>query len=224
MIKARQLVLVVVSFVFASLLSGTSHAALIAEIGINIPATYDPNPPASGSLRYGFSANSNSPIRVGGEWLRQITAGDVGMTFEAPPGIVEPIASALARSNAGIGIYMDEWAYTKALDDLQSVGWEIPGDRAIFHKYVPDITKFPVNRLTMTIDSFIFERFGLNDANTGGGHTIRIYGVPEPPTFSFAVCCAGLLIAHRRRKLNCLPAGFHLSKFGFRYHPMSMAN
>jgi hypothetical protein len=49
----------------------------------------------------------------------------------------------------------------------------------------------------MTIDSFSFTRFGEN-ASIGGGHTIRIYGVPEPAACGSIVICSFVLILQRR--------------------------
>jgi hypothetical protein len=66
-----------------------------------------------------------------------------------------------------------------------------------FRKFVPDIAEFRVHRLTMTIDSFTFVRVFGDAARIGGGHTIRIYGVPEPATW--ILFCMGALVLQRHR-------------------------
>ena len=200
MSRALSLSKVVLSILLACVFSGASGAALIAEIGINIPPAFENDPPPTNSVLYQFGVLSHSPTLVGGEYSRQVTAADLGLTFEVPGSIVNPIAESLTRLNAEVGIRVHNIAYGRPLDQLQSSGWGIIDDRATFHKFVPDITKVSISRITMTIDSFSFTRFG-DDASIGGGHTIRLYGVPEPA--SCILICIGSLVSIRRfgRKL-----------------------
>jgi hypothetical protein len=164
----------------------TSNAALLAEIGTNV-AEFNPSPPTINSVRYGFIVSSSAPPAVFGEWITQYTAADVGMTFDAPPDLVESFARALARPSAGVTISVQSISNSKTLDQLQSGYWAECCEIVTFRKFVPDITKIPTNRITRTIDSFRFERFGDN-ATIGGGQTIRIYGVPEPATWMLFLC------------------------------------
>ena len=98
---------------------------------------------------------------------------------------------------------MNDFRIGRPLDQLQSGGWGIIDGRATFTKFVPDITKVPVNRVTMTIDSFSFTRFGSN-ASIGGGHTIRIYGVPEPASCSSLLHRVNWCLIRRFATHNCL--------------------
>jgi hypothetical protein len=100
------------------------------------------------------------------------------MTFDAMPATVEPIAEALSRPDAGVNIRVQSSSFSRTLDQLQSGAWPECCDIVTFRKYVPDISKLQITGLTMTIDSFHLEPMGSN-AIIGGGHTIRIYGVPE---------------------------------------------
>jgi hypothetical protein len=176
MIKAHRPGRLLFSVVVVSALYGTSNAALIAEIGIDIAPAFENSPPPTDSAGFSFSAGIPGII---GRLAREVTIGDIGATFEAPPDALSNFAQALARVDAGINIQMHNISYSRPLDQLQSSGWGIIDGRATFNKFVPDITKVAINRVTMTIDSFSFTRFG-DDASIGGGHTIRIYGVPEP--------------------------------------------
>jgi hypothetical protein len=166
------------------------RAALLAEIGISIAPAFDGSPPTTDSVLYRFDVGSHSPTLVFGKWGRQVSASDVGQTFEADSQMVESFARALTRPGADVTIRVNNISYSRPLDQLQDGGWGIIDGRATFNKFAPDITKIPVNRLTMTIDSFHLERFDRNAA-IGGGHTIRIYGVPEPATW--VLFCVGLL-------------------------------
>jgi hypothetical protein len=180
-------------------LVGASRAALLAEIGINVSPAFDLSPPVENSLLYGFTTFSRSPTLSVGEWQRQITSADIGMTFEAPADITARIIEGLTRADVDISVRVDSIVYGKSLEQLQTVGWEICCGRATFNKSVPDIRKVPVNRVTMTVDSFHFERVGDN-AITGGAHTIRIYGIPEPNTWMSIAFYSGWLLCLRRPK------------------------
>jgi hypothetical protein len=189
---------VILAFLVLGVFTSESRAVLLAEVGISIPPTFDPSPPPDDFLVFSFGVLSHSPTLVGGEWQRQVTAADIGMSFEAPPNVVEVIAPGLTRPAAEVGINMDSWGYGNTLDQLQAGAWAECCEIVTFRKFVPDITKVPVNRLTMTIDSFHFERLGgvVPRANIGGGHTIRIYGVPEPS--AGILTSAGLWFYYRR--------------------------
>jgi hypothetical protein len=197
MSRPRLISYVVGSIVLLGVAAGTTHAALLAEIGINVEPAFDGGPPATDTALYQFGALSLAPTPVAGEWGRQVSANDVGMTFETPPSIVNAFIQPLTRPQADISIRVHRTEYGASLAQLQSSGWEL-GDRATFQKFVPDITKVPVNRITMTIDSFHFQRFGDN-ASIGGGHTIHIYGVPEPATWVLFI--AGSLAGHSLMRL-----------------------
>jgi hypothetical protein len=186
-----------------ALCADACYAALLAEVGINIPPTFESLPPTD-SLPYTFIAGSTGPPFVSAEFARHVTAGDVGLTFEAPPEIVDPIARALSypANTAGLAIRIYSWQYSKPLDQLQDEGWGLIDDRATFRKYVPDITRVPVHRVTMTVNSYVVEPFSPthNRAVVGGSHTIRIYGIPEPSTEVLILSAACRLIGRRRRK------------------------
>jgi hypothetical protein len=192
MIRSRQICRVATSIVIAGVLCGPSHAALIAEIGINISPAFDASPPSTDSILYRFDVSTGLPPPDSGSWGRQVTASDLGADFEAAPLMVESFARALATPTADVTIRVNDTSFSRPLDQLQTGGWGITDGRATFNKFVPDITKVPVNRLTMTIDSFSFTRFGAN-ASIGGGHTIRIYGIPEPTGWMlFSLALLGL--------------------------------
>jgi hypothetical protein len=202
MIKSRQLGQLVFSVVFAGVLCGPSHAELIAEIGINIPPAFEDSPPVTDAIIYGFVVSSNTPTLGFGEWIDEFTMNDVGTTFEAPPNMAASFARALTSPTASVTISVHRTSYSRPLDQLQTGGWGIIDGTATFKKFVPDITKVPVTRLTMTIDAFHFERIGgvVPRANIGGGHTIRIYGIPEPGTACLILVLAGSLSWSRRSR------------------------
>ena len=120
--QARQLVRLVISIVIASALCRTSHAALIAEIGINIPPTFDPAPPQIDSVLYQFGVSSLLPTPIGAEWSRLVTVGEVGSTIDATPTMVESFARALMRPTADVTIRVNDTSFSRPLDQLQSGG------------------------------------------------------------------------------------------------------
>jgi hypothetical protein len=194
--------------VVLALCAGTSRAALLAEVGINIRPTTESLPPTN-SLGYSFIAGSIGPPTVSGVFARQVTAADIGMTFEAPPDILDAIARALARpaNTAGLAIHIYAWQYSRPLDQLQDGGFGYIDDTATFRKFVPDITKVPVNRVTMTINSYVLEPFSPqhNRAVVGGSHTIRIYGVPEPASAVLMLGAVAYLIGRRPERFPSVP-------------------
>jgi hypothetical protein len=163
------------TFLIPHFFADITQAALLAEIGINVEPAFDPSPPLSNSVIYSFNGGAPGSIGV---FERQVTASDVGFVFEAPIDVVQKVAQGFPLPSAGVNIRLHNISYSKPLDQLQSSGWGL-GERASFQKFVPDITKVPINRITMSIGSFTFIRTGDN-ANIGGAHLIRIYGIPEP--------------------------------------------
>jgi hypothetical protein len=164
-----------VSILLFAIAARTTDAALLAEIGIKVEPAFDSSPPSSNSVIYGFNGGAPEVIGV---FERQVTAADMGNTFEAPIDVVQKVAQGFPLPGAGVNIRLHNISYSESLDQLQAEGWGL-GDRASFQKYVPDITRVPINRITMSIESFTFSRFGDNAA-IGGAHLIRIYGIPEP--------------------------------------------
>jgi hypothetical protein len=173
---------VILAFLVLGAFAPVSRAVLLAEVGINIPATFDPSPPPQNSLSYSFAGGVPGML---GQFHRQVTAPDVGLTFDAPFDVMQNFAQGIIKPSAGINIALHANSFSRPLDQLQAGAWAECCEIVTFRKFVPDITKVPVNRLTMTIDSFHFERFGQN-GSTGGAHTIRIYGVPETSCVTIA--------------------------------------
>jgi hypothetical protein len=190
----------ILAFLVLGVFTSESRAVLLAEVGINIPPTFDPVPPATDSVLYRFGMLSLTPFPVGGEWAPQVIAADVGKTFEAPPEIVSSFVQPLTRPGADVSISVHRSSFGRTLDQLQAGAWPECCDIVTFRKFAPDITKVPVNRLTMTINSFHFQRAG-DTASIGGSHLIRIYGVPEPATLVLFCTCALLAPRPRKRKV-----------------------
>ena len=96
-----------------------------AEIGINISPAFEPAPPATDVIVYGFVVSSNTPTLGFGEWIDEFRMNDLGKTFKAPPNMAASFARAFTSPSASVTIRVHNFAYSRPLDQLQSGGWGI---------------------------------------------------------------------------------------------------
>jgi hypothetical protein len=160
--------------------------------------------PPPTTLKYDFFLATSGPEPIGGVWVQDIAASDVGMTFSAPPEIVEMVNDGLVSDQSILGGHVGpEGEFHNTI-----ANWLVWPDGAMGITYIQQVPQLPdynLTQITRTVNGFVVQPVGpgTDTFRFGGSQTIRLYGalVPEPTTLLLgAVNCLLIALAVSRRR------------------------